>query len=304
MSNNIAAVLSGSGTNPCCCNTGVCGLVYQARSGTGTLCGYAEYTSPSVPPRKYRTQTLTGYEAYCSSSQTAACPLTTFQSVSSHNYSGSNKYDASTCAQTNTQNDTVYAGSYIACGAGTFSSSNALAAAWQLANNVYALGCGPAGFCQTLTQTKNTWTSQGCNGTVLHSAMSDGTAYSQLSDEDQDIDAAKRASGSFASCTYTTPASCSSYATARGAGQFTFTFRYAQMRLNCSALSIGHFYTISIDLVSRTQGTSNAFTYYGSITVQFTATDTTYNGSNGAVWIDIPMQDGLEIAADSCAIVS
>lgn len=42
------------------CNAGAFQIQCRSRTGTATLCGYGEFTTPSVPPKKYKIITLSG----------------------------------------------------------------------------------------------------------------------------------------------------------------------------------------------------------------------------------------------------
>jgi hypothetical protein len=50
----------GGTTNPCDCNGPGCALECRHKSATAELCGFEEFVSPSVPPRKFRRRVLSG----------------------------------------------------------------------------------------------------------------------------------------------------------------------------------------------------------------------------------------------------
>ncbi|HZP58934.1 MAG TPA: hypothetical protein VFB27_01325 [Opitutaceae bacterium] len=69
----------------------------RSRKGQYTLCGYSEFTSPSSPPKKYRTLTLSGsiVGLSCASLGCASGCCT-----ETDTYSGQCKYDKNTCVLT------------------------------------------------------------------------------------------------------------------------------------------------------------------------------------------------------------
>lgn len=75
----------------------------RTRAGTATLCGFSEYISPSLPPKKYRTQTLSGQWLVCNwVNQSTICEGNQDDKDTAI-YGGSYNYDKITCAETNNQ---------------------------------------------------------------------------------------------------------------------------------------------------------------------------------------------------------
>jgi hypothetical protein len=58
--NGVCCTCAEKAADPCLCAGSICipvGLECRTRDGLAELCGYSEYTSPSVPPRKFRRET-------------------------------------------------------------------------------------------------------------------------------------------------------------------------------------------------------------------------------------------------------
>lgn len=97
-------VTQGTTATSCeCCAALPCvvvSLLCRSRGGTATLCGYDEYTSPSTPPKKYRTRTLSGSLAWCYEQNGGGFCNGVTTGGFRIDYSGSCVYDASTCIPT------------------------------------------------------------------------------------------------------------------------------------------------------------------------------------------------------------
>lgn len=52
-------------TCACCGGGSNCGLECQFKAGFAELCGYSEFTEPSLPPKKYKRKTITGSMVKC-----------------------------------------------------------------------------------------------------------------------------------------------------------------------------------------------------------------------------------------------
>lgn len=86
----------------CCAGASVeSSIAYVSSLTQGCMCGFSEYTSPSTPPKKYLTETLTGTEVdtdYSSLDCTGSVIVT-----STRTYSGSCTYSSTDCSTTNTE---------------------------------------------------------------------------------------------------------------------------------------------------------------------------------------------------------
>lgn len=85
--------------------TGTLALTLEGRTlaSSATLIGFSEFVSPSVPPKKYLTKTLSGEYHKCSYGNFGACPSTLGPSAgtSGLRYSGSINYNPNTGASVN-----------------------------------------------------------------------------------------------------------------------------------------------------------------------------------------------------------
>lgn len=239
-----------------------------SEAGTATLCGIAEYTTPSTPPKKYRIQTLTGIYKRCQWNNAANCTAggaTGFLVADWREYSGTWTYNKTTCANSNTQVENDYTGvTGAGCPAqGTLQATNAMTAPPFPPIN------SGAGIVVTVTPTSWTWTGPGSCQPV---AKFSGTVNSTLTDEDTEDDAIARAVG-------TTPGtSCMAKKEPRGAGDFDLLFVLVAYSMACSSLVAGHDYRITYLLLTETYGGGGgAVTTH---TVDFTAAGPTHTVSD------------------------
>ncbi len=79
--------------DPCECLAGV--IYYKTRSATLTKCGFDEFTSPSSPPKRYRTKSQSG----SISAASGACTVPACESITNA-YSGNITYASTTCGIT------------------------------------------------------------------------------------------------------------------------------------------------------------------------------------------------------------
>lgn len=224
----------------------------ESQSGSATLCGYSEYTTPSVPPKKYRRRTLSGgSQAILYSDAGCATPSCT----SDYAFSGFCEYSADDCAIApgGTLDVTASGGacggnaSYPQCDIGV----------------TYVAG----GDSEVLTPTTRGFT----NDLVCHPGVglasfkrpSQTTALETLSVEATEDEAIARA-------VKTPGASCTAFKESRGAGDFTFLFRTVAITVNCFNLNIGTEYTVRVDVLEENYGGGSPVTTTRQYT--FTAT--------------------------------
>lgn len=279
------ASITATTTTPCpCCGTcEPATLQCRVRSGTVTICGHSEYTSPSTPPRKYLTQTASGGEYWCGRSGGGCTGSYTNQSKNV--YAGTFVYNASTCATTNTQTKKFYGdGAAGSCtgDAPTLYSTDAMAANW-------APGFIDAGPTLTTTPTNKTWD---FSGVCAYGASFNGTAASDLTDEDVESAAISRfnAANAFGSwtnsgaggCTGTPPSCCLAKYESRTSG-FSFAYAEAEARVTATGLTPSTLYTAKIELYRRTYGSGTYVLYQ---TVETTGTsDGGGNLTTGAITV-------------------
>lgn len=279
---------SGTTTNPCkCCSHRVpVKLSCRTRAGTGTLCGFSEYyhpitllPAPSVPPRKYRTQTLGqvapgGYARcnYLVVGCTGTAPVQQWDSLS-----GTYKYSATDCSETNTQFDTVK----------SYNSAPAVCSERGAVNPIlsrsldHTVGVPPDfGLVEIniphatsfVTQTSYLFDGNGfCNANQGES----GNVILLLSDEDTEATAAARSSATWSGWTVTgdgtggtclAPTCCLAFIDLRTSG-FTFTFQSAQFRVVDfpGTLLPGANYDIHVEIYRRVRGSGLPFVLYETL---------------------------------------
>lgn len=289
----IAAVPFGSPVDPCCCPPPSCDLFWQVKSGSATLCGFSEFTTPSTPPKKYKRIDFAGSasrQTYgttgCSGSPNAAF---------SDTWSGFNLYDPTAgCALTTTTG--------VQARVFAFGGSNANFPATDISGG-YA---GGTGITQNFTRILSTLTSDllchDISGTSVIdvSQMSVSETLSQEDTEDDAIGRANAGIGAWTPCTPFSESDCSAFKALRGAGVFSLAYRSAQVQYQAGGTIMGAVYETTINLQRRAQGTSDPFLDFATITDEFVGpSGTTYLSS----WFDIPATSGFEVAANVCSIV-
>jgi YD repeat-containing protein len=197
-------------------------IKFNSKCGTAKLCGFSEYTSPSTPPKKYRTETLTGHENDTDYGS-PGCGGTLGNS-STRTYSGSCQYSSVDCSTTTTEK------MVFSLNGGSPTTTNFTCGGVFIHGN-----CGDLPYNASQTQTVNTLiNSSGCNLCVTGSPWRHQDAFvtTTLSDEDTEDDAIKRA-------TVTDGTSSTSSRTCRGAGQFSFSFCDVTATINFTGLPAG-----------------------------------------------------------------
>lgn len=283
-------------TDPCNCSSIACALTCRRKAGTATLCGFSEYDSPTIPPKKYRKETLSGSFTGCNTG-VAGCAAAVggFEFA----YSGAYEVDSATCAETNNQRQKFYgAASFGTCVVGALISdtptTETLAAGWVPA------GSGCAGCTLTQTQASRTWTFGGptCCGTDIY----EGTVQAILSEEDTEQDAETRAAdaiGAWDGCSDCTDTTCTAFRTTRGAGDFDFSFRRVETQVSFSA-TVGQVYKVTIKFYSRILGSGGPFLFYSAEEITLVAD----NAAETTDWVQVPDPGpGLEAIAGLCTVV-
>lgn len=226
--------------------------------GTAALCGISEYTTPSVPPKKYRNQALGG--GWCNRDHNTADCLSGYSQQDRESYSGNFIYSASDCSQVNGQVSSyglTASATLLPCSQPPFTSFGTPAENFAPG---YLL---PGRYTLTTTPTSKSWT---WDGICVLGRDSSGTVTCDLSVEDTETDAQARAA-------LTTGSLCVALRTARGAGNFSFDFRYVDSTLLCTALAVGITYKVTVDLVGADIGGGSPVVT--TQTVFFDATDIT-----------------------------
>lgn len=252
-------------------------IQYRSRTGTATLCGFSEYTAPSVPPKKYLTQTASGDYFKCQSDL----------SGSKRELTGSYTFDPTTCGQANTQNLEQWLGPNPGdCHTGPFFSNAVMPMLFT------AVDLDVPNATVTTSATSVKWDG---NGFVGSSGTETGELKRVLSDEDTDENAIDRA---VPPGDYTTPGSQVAFRTVRGAGQFSFSFVEVDWRIELRGLQPGETYNLLVTYGRRVDGSGDPF-------VEF-ATDTFSNvaagGDEFTDWQAMPSEDGFDTNILSIAV--
>lgn len=259
-------------------------------SGLATFCGFPEFGTPSNPPVYYRTMTLTGGFGGTGGANNGC----TIPSCSvSATYSGVNAYDKTTCALTE-------AGSFVIAGCRNAGPTPRLDI---LGGDLFWNGV-TFGFTDLFTTTTHRLVISGAC-VLSGSGFTDGqissmTALANLTDQDQVSDAVDRAvagrpwtgtdcSRNFSSTTQVLP------------GQRTFAFTAAQVQVSIGLPIPGVTYNVQVTLGERAVGTVAPLTPFGLLAFSITAPPA---GPAISAYQQIPNEEGLEIHATGCTIVS
>lgn len=251
---------------------------YRSKTSIYSLCGISEFTNPSIPPKKYRSQVLGGLTRVCAIPAPGPIPATYDVRV----YSGSYDYSATTCAQTNNQlrvdrNQVggVCVGTPAPTGGGVpaltpWFSDYGTPSAW------------------TLTEDQTNQSYQGTAGFIPFFCQStSGTATAQLTNEDGMNDAVARQNTMIGwdvvPATVTTSA-------ARGAGVFSASYTYVQVAFDMSGLTAGETYDISITFGRRVTGSGNPFVAYLTAVYSFVAA----GGVETTPFVPVPLEYGFD----------
>lgn len=230
----------------CCCGLGACVLFCSTRGGIASLCGYPEFTSPSVPPKKYRRKTLSGGSSSNVYANSSDCSIQSGTDTVSG--SGSCEFDKDTCAFTMGGQVTSDGTSVPAC------------SVTEDAKCTFNLS-------QTQTTRENSATNVCCNPdspTIFRIQTAD-SRKDTLTIEDTDLDAIKRIPGinvwgAYSSC-FLSPQCCRTAWAIRGAGQFTFEYLESQLLARVSNLPHNVGITVKVDLYRRPYGTGTYALY-------------------------------------------
>lgn len=240
-----------------------------SQSGSGTLCGFSEYAGfLSVPPKKYRTQTISGQMKDCYGGGGSPCSGTAMASVTLWTWLGQYLYSKANCGQTNGQIQNTYQdpGSPLCSTTpSTFNSSASIPAAATVIGGIE--GLAPTSSIHKETALRGpSCVNLGGN----HARF--GQAFADLSDEDTIADAAARA-------TSTPGVACIATTTDRGAGVFTFTFITVEFEIDLTRLVIGKQYIVTANLEQQDYAGGNPVDSVRTYTFTATGPTNTINDS-------------------------
>lgn len=263
------------------------------------MCGYAEYASPSDPPKFYRRQTLDAEYRACVSFDTDEC------GGGSHNiyrkvWSGSYQISSTDCGSAeNTQKLSTYvAEGPAAC---SFQDGD------LVGETTVSMGAGTiltarAGVEETQTRVNYTLDIT-CDGIISEGIGNfTGSGNKQLADEDTEQDAENRAAAAtpdWSPCSGGCLSFCSSFRTDRtGTPDYFFGFRTVQTKVLWGAI-IGRVYNLRINFARRLLGSDGPFLDLGMPYESAAVADDTSEESG---WVDVPNEAGWETVAANCVV--
>lgn len=218
----------------------VISLECESAAGMATLCGFSEFATPSIPPKKYRKKTLSGLVARCNYSSSANCMAESSpQGSDGYNTNGTTyEYGVSDCAIVRSGQIDVFQDIGL-CPAVTLVGVNT------------DPNFAPTDTVQIGVNTTPTSITSFSKGSCIFSA----TVYSKvtttqaatLSVEDTEAAAIARA-------TITPGISCTALRQQRGAGQFSFAFRNVSFELPCIDLIEGSAYRATVNILEENYG--------------------------------------------------
>jgi hypothetical protein len=268
-------------------------LEYRSKTTTATLCGFSEFIDPSLPPKKYRKKTFAGQSSRCNYNSAAACNAgTPINGSDRFVINGlTSEYNATTCAVVDSGSTTTYQ-NIGSCPATSVISTGGVFDPTCGSTPQFTWSC-TSSIQKTLTPTGQCATE---NGLIYSQIVANITII--LSVEDTEADAIIRANA--AAGWDLTPKTVSTMQS-RGAGSFSFSSVYVEVRANLTGLSIGKDYTFRIYYGGRLYGSTGAFSFVATEEVTFTATSTIED----TPWIALPQfysQELTVLSSELCQI--
>lgn len=281
---------------PCPCYEGMdacsCGVAVtqdcRTRSGTATLCGFSEYTAPSVPPKKFLAQKFVGsysrrnHADLSDCSSTSLVPGTCIVTVS-----GSNRYKPAgvSCGS-------PIIGATLSVDGGTGPTTVPITTIGQ-AQCAFACGSDPVYTVSRLSSSISFAVqpcAAGCDG-------DGGTVAEQLTDEDTEFSAIARAGQGKAWSAWSASACCT-LRSQRGAGDFSFSWTEAEVRFTAKGAPGA---TANIEIVWQQQPVSGV----GAIEQKTQILSISCDGSGeGEQIISVPAASGMMTCLTSWKVKS
>lgn len=245
----------------CNCPPASWSLECQTKTGTATLCGIDEFNNingvgpKSVPPRRYRRIEYSGNPSRRQHGGDGTCVAVV--GTDRDGWWGYVQYNPSTCVP-------VYASGYPT--ASGCNPDNPPSGSCDLSSCVCFLR-SPAYVIEQADRTRivfrlnntNCYSSDGFTFFSM-SGTGDTRMVHQLSDEDTEVDAMARHTATWTSFAPVTDLpSCSGWVAARGANQYSFSYREARWRITVTG-DRDRLYTLKITYGRRPQGSSGKFT--------------------------------------------
>jgi len=222
-------------------------IAFTSFEGTATLIGFSEYTSPSAPPKKYLTQTLSGYwhTDNWTVPNSPTCGGGTPNDVDHEVYSGTFKYSATVGSISNTQK-------YVYWRRET-TTPIVIDTTGSMPGNFSPRYLPGGHYALNVLATEKKWVYDGVchqpSGSFGRNAS--GTVTAELSTEDTEDDAEKRALASATSGTSNT-----AYRTSRTTG-FSFSFSKVHYEATFNVTCAGE-YDAVVTYSTKPHGTATA----------------------------------------------
>lgn len=202
----------------------------RTRGDGAGLCGLVEYDDVSDPPRKYRTQNISGAFKDCAFSG-GGCPDTSLANGARYLWSGSYKYDKDDCTTTNSQTESAY-NCPVCSTDGTFAYDVTLTSADL---TTYLKSRADVVTSKTSLVMSGHGTCEACGGFIC---VANGSLRGDLTDEDKEEDAIARSIEATPWSDWGDPTiGCFSTWGVRGTGEFTFDYKEAQYKAEGSGLN-------------------------------------------------------------------
>jgi hypothetical protein len=235
------------------------------RGGTATLCGFSEYASPSTPPKKYRTQIISGSLNYCGYTNSSCTVVNGFSGLRIFEFTGSYLYNEGNCAESNTQTENFYR--YTPDGTATcapgppFESSQTRPRAFTPSTTVNTN--------RTTGKTSDVWVGTNVCGTS--NDIVTGEARADLTVEDTEADAITRLNSTLSWSSWTrvgdgsggtcVASSCCRAEHEQRTSGFSFNWREAEFRVVKSGLNASSVYEIEVEIFRRAYNVGNYVLY-------------------------------------------
>lgn len=212
-------------------------LTFANEFGVAQLCGFSEYSSPTVPPKKYTRRTFSGTLVF--SHYTAlGCILGNRDcNAVSDVWTGVMDYAPGVSCDTP-------GGTGVRTRTGQGACGSVVTNATSIDGGIYA----PI-FSYPTTQTTKALTGTGCLAYGVESFLVIGTPTAQEVISIEDTEAAALARASVAE-----DDSPVAYREARGAGDFSFGFSSVTFQVNCEGLTAGQNYHVEVNLLTEVYG--------------------------------------------------
>lgn len=243
-------------------------LQCQSKSGSATLIGYSEFTTPSLPPKKYRRQESTGSETAWNYGANSSCSGTPVGTVGPCTFASWGQYDRVTgilsTGGSNSCGGPIPAVHVTTCGRNVILTPTLLTAA-------------PVFDCCS-------------NGAGSYLKTQGDFAYNTLSDEDTEDDAIARAGGAYAAGEgFSGCESGPAFRSVRAVGQFTFSWREKRVRAAWAAAPTSS-YTLTYTFGRRAIGSSGPYAAISQVVHVVTADE----ANETDAWVDVPNAAGYE----------